>query len=826
MLIHHHTKNTMRIVAFVFLVSLSASSHAQQNLKGIVLDSLTSQPLPFATVQARSQNKTTIASIDGKFSLIVTGNDALLFSYGGHRAKSVTPLQLVQNDTVLLAPLNATLDEVVIRLPTEKIARIVNTAIQNKALHNPDKYAAYECRVYYKMIVDVKRYGNYNMDSIRKRQDSLQALRSARRKRQDTAVARNQNFTFATPSHLFLTETYSKRLYKRPAQTQEIILAERISGLSKAYFANVITDVLPFHVYSDYIQLNGIDFVNPLAKGWQGRYRFVLEDELALDGDTLFLLRYAPKRGAKFSALSGLLYISSKGYAVTHFTGTNNAADSVQRFVKFEQIYKQIAGRWFPQELNYDFGIRRFPAPYAQLVWNGHAVIDSAQFDAAPSVKFDKAHPVKFSDSVDRRTATDWERFRKDTLSKQETNTYRNMDSIARKTGLEKVVLGGLRLGTGRLPVGKLDVDVRRLLAANPYEGTRLGLGLYTNNKISKYYSVGGWWGYGLKDKVAKYGADLTLYPKGDKETRIRFSFANDYRLTGEVSLHPELTQTTLRTWLLQQVDEVKTYALDANLKAGYWEFRPSFSRVEFGPLHYAFQAGGKTISSFITHEASLGFRYAYGEKRVPFLDFYLSSATPYPVVYASLSRGQLQADGLNDAYYLALAAVTFSKRINRWGRDAYRLEAGWIRSANNTALPRSLLLAGNGYRRDGLNFYAEGGFVTARPFDFYADRYVAFLYKHDLNKNFWTLKWSKPFLSFAHNFIYGDAETVNKLANPGLRSYNGGYHESGLLLNRLLRFNLGFAEAAVNTGAFYHWQKGSTWKENGVWVVGVSAGF
>lgn len=818
----------MRTLALTVALFFSTLVHAQRLLKGVVADSATKEPLPFATVQPAGKNTAVIAAIGGRFSINIEAESRLQFSYSGHRAKTVSSSSLKEGDTVFLATLTASMEEVLVRSQSDEIRRIINAAIRAKPVNNPDRYPNYQCRIYYKMTVDITAYDEQKSDSVKKRRDSLQAAKNkARKQKNTTSVDTSDTIPFVTPSHLYLTETYSRKLYKHPGQTQEIVLASKFAGLHKTYVANMVTDVLPFHVYGDYIPLNGTDFINPVAKGWQGRYRFVLEDEIAAGDDTVFLLRYAPKKGATFHSLKGLVYISSRGYAVTHFTGTNATNDSVaKRFVKFEHIYRLVNGRWFPQELNYDFGIRNFPEPHAQLRWNGRSVIDSVSFAPLPSNVLDKAHPVKFSDSVDLRNEKDWNRYRADTLTAAEENTYKNMDTLMKRTPMEGFITLSARLATGRFPIGKLDVDVQRLFASNGYEGTRLGMGLYTNNTVSKYISVGGWWGYGFKDKAAKGGGSVTLYPKGDKETLLHFSYQKNLRLTGEVTVHPDLSAPVLRNWLLQQVDEFKEYAVAANVRPGYWEIRPSLSWQEVGPLHYSFQSNGKAVTSFTTKEATVGLRYAYGEKRVPFFEYYLPAGTKYPVVYASLSRGAVSAAGYKADYWRALATITFVRHINRWGADRYQLEGGWLRSFGDEPLPRSLLMAGNGYRRDGLNFYAYGGFLTLRPFAVYNDRYVSLLYRHELDKSFWNTEWSKPSLSLSHNLMYGGLRNANVVANGGLQPYGNGYHESGVLLNRLLKCNLGFADAGLNVGAFYHWQKKGDWKKNSVWVMGLSIEF
>jgi hypothetical protein len=353
-----------------------------------------------------------------------------------------------------------------------------------------------------------------------------------------------------------------------------------------------------------------------------------------------------------------------------------------------------------------------------------------------------------------------------------------------------------------------------------------LGLGLYTNNRISKFYSAGGWFGYGFKDDKWKYGASASIYPKGDKENWLSFSYQKNYKIPGEVNLHPEISRTALRNWLLQLVDEFEEYAVTANIKPGYWEFRPSFAKQEIGPLHYPFEDNGKSVTRLNVVEGTIGIRYAYGEGRVPFFEYYLSSGTKYPVVYVSLSRGKVSSGDYRTAYNRFLGGVTFSKHINRWGDDNIRIEGGLLHTSDEKILPRSLLLAGNGFRRSGLNFYAWGGFMTMRPFEYYSDRYLSVLYRHDLDRNFWNLKWSNPYLSLAHNMVYGGLTAANKKANPGLRSYGSGYHESGLVLNRILRYNIHLAEVDLNAGYYYHWNNNRDFRKNGLFVLGLGLRF
>jgi hypothetical protein len=99
------------------------------------------------------------------------------------------------------------------------------------------------------------------------------------------------------------------------------------------------------------------------------------------------------------------------------------------------------------------------------------------------------------------------------------------------------------------------------------------------------------------------------------------------------------------------------------------------------------------------------------------------------------------------------------------------------------------------------------------------------FFYKHDFDRYFWDFKYSKPFLSVAHNMIFGDLNTANRSANENIGYLNKSYHESGILLNQLGKINFHFANLYLNAGVFYHWNNKLSFG-NSKYVLGFSAGF
>ncbi|HEV3250688.1 MAG TPA: hypothetical protein VGZ71_07030, partial [Puia sp.] len=498
------------------------------------------------------------------------------------------------------------------------------------------------------------------------------------------------------------------------------------------------------------------------------------------------------------------------------------------RETKIEQIYTRVEGKWFPRELNYDLIFKKYPNPQIGIKLNGHSVIDSVSFAPVKNDQFNKAHPVTLGDSIDLHSEKDWLRLRPDSITIKETNTYHVIDSLSEKIKLENVVNATGKLAVGKLGISIFDIAFNRLVVYNDYEGTRLGIGLYTNDRVSKYYSAGGWAGYGFADKRWKYGISVTIYPAGDKDNWLNFSYQDNYQSAGDVHIHTDLDRQGFRNWILAKVDRIKEYAFTGHTQRGYWEMELSGMNQNLQSLYdNNFKFADKNLTTYDVKEAGIGIKYAYGEKRIPLFGYYLPYATNYPVVYFRLQAGNIASGSYSANYFRALASITYNKHFNRWGNDKFQLEAGAIHTFDKQPLSRSFLLAGKGFRNDRLNYYAWGGFLTMHPYDYFNDRYISFLYKHDFDKFLWQLKYSKPFISVVYNLIYGGLTNENKAANAGIAFADNGYHESGLLINGLLQVNyLHVANIYFNTGPFYHWSNPFSWRKNAVWVFGLSVGF
>jgi hypothetical protein len=784
---------------------------AQRTVSGTLIDAVSHEPLPFAVIKSSGATVAVLTDLNGKFDAIFPDSILLLTAqYLGYESQEIVLKPGTNKGLIIQLKIKeGMLEETVVNPPYEKIKAIVNKTISNRSLHRPDNYEWYRCTIYQKTIVDI-----IVPDSVK--QDTAQSLFGK----------------FLDGKHILLSETYSRRTYQKPQKLQDEVLATKVSGWKKAPFVTLITNVLPFDVYSDFIKLNGKDYANPISRGWASRYVFDLVDELIQGKDTLYILSFRPKQKTQAADLmQGQVYIHSAQYAIAYFLG-KNTDNVLKRTVNVEQKYQQVEGRWFPQQLNYEMVWNNYlktdkGIPFG-LYSKGTSEIGAPQWETQKDFRFDKAKTILLAKGADEMPDTVWKAFRHDTLSTKEATTYRFMDSVYQEIGLDKMMPFMEKFSAGKMPVSIIDIDLKRLLSYNGYEKTRLGMGIQTNEKVLKYASLGGWAGYGFGDKEWKYGGFAEFYLDRYKDKIIKIGYDKDLLDPGRIQLHKDIDRGYLQMWMMKRADRIEGLYIKANARMGYWNIGLDGRLQEITPQYdYGFRYGKELLNQFRARELSLSLRYAFGEKRALVFDRYENTGTKYPVAYLKLTCGQIEGGtSYSNSYFQAIGVIKWSKHFNRIGKETILLMAGV--SESESPLPLSKLFAGRGFLNKSYPIYAFGGFATMYPYDYYSDRFVSLFWKHDFD---WRLfnagGWIKPYISLSHNVLYGNMEHTTDHEMVSFSVPNKGYHESGIMLNDLIKYKyINLAYLNFNAGYFYHWTGESDLKKNGSFVLGATLKF
>lgn len=176
--------------------------------------------------------------------------------------------------------------------------------------------------------------------------------------------------------------------------------------------------------------------------------------------------------------------------------------------------------KWFPYKLSTELiapGLTlNSKLKDSYLVGKGSTYIDKVVLDADLKDQRFNAVFVETAPDANKKDSTHWDAKRKYDLDSKDLRTYTVIDSVSKEENLEGKLKTLQSLLQGKIPLGYFQADILRLVNFRDYEGFRLGIGLETSDKLSTRFRVGGYFAYGFKDKMWKYGGygKVTLFPK------------------------------------------------------------------------------------------------------------------------------------------------------------------------------------------------------------------------------------------------------------------------------------------------------------------------
>ncbi|MFL5765863.1 MAG: DUF5686 family protein [Bacteroidia bacterium] len=766
----------LRTLFILFLFTFPLSLFSQYSVEGKVTDG--KEPLAFVNIGIAGTNTTTSSDIDGKFRL--TSSEPILgviFTYVGYESYKYSTEG--NNDHVVIKMKKAAYDlNIVTVKPGENPAhRIIKLASKNRDQNNPEKVESYTCSTYSKTYWDLV----YNEDEIKSKSDSakIDSLKSQLR-------------LFSENSHLLMMETVTERKFLYPENLNEKVVATKVSGFKDPSFTTTATDLQPFQFYDDYFKILGKDFLNPLTSGSTVKYYFQLEDTLFQGKDSVYIISFRPLKGKNFTALEGILYINTNGYAVQNVIAEPYEKTLVD--IKIQQQYKLVDGvHWFPEQLNYELHYKKYPTKYYGMKLIGKSYIKDVRFDNDLRKRDFNFESMTLEPGATRKDDSYWNQHRADTLDAREKKTYRVIDSLGRKTHFDRVQRLFEALTTLQIPFGPLSLDVNRVLGFNDYEVARGGVGLHTNDRFSPMGNFGGYIAYGYADSITKYGFDCKIYlKKGSKEHWFRWSYSKDLAEPGKTQyfypwLNFKRNQMTYRMDYVEQFDgtlHFRTFKwLTADLS---WN---ESSRIPKYDYIYLPDRSDQTKTSidFKSTELRLKGRYAYKEKLIQSFGQLLSDGSKYPVVYFGIVQAvRTPATGYYD-YTKASVGIEKDVLVKNLGRTHLLLEGGWMKGD----APYPYLFNGNGssIKKDSY-LYIENTFQTMGLYEFLSDRYANIFFSHNFGSLLFKRPKFQPQLEIFSSAGWGSLAHPEQHTNLDFKTMEKGFYESGMMINNIVRVN------------------------------------
>lgn len=750
-------------------------------ISGVVLDSISGEPLPFVNIIVNQSSYGTTADIDGKFTVQFKAEiTSLTFSYVGYKTLILEGNALSKkNMTVRLSSSNISMDEVVV-LPGENPAhRIIKNATDNRKKNAPEELPSFSYTSYNKM------YFTAEIDS-----------------KDDSASVELKDFF--SQQHLFLSESVSERKYRSPGMNNEKVIASRVSGFKDPTFSVLATEFQSFSFYNDYFTLGDKNYLNPISKGSTNKYFFLLEDTLYKGADTTFVISYQSKKGKNFDALEGLIYITTDGWAIQNVTA--KAVDAKNVSLSIQQQYEKVEGQWFPVQLNTDMVLKTLDLNGSHIKGVGRAYLEDIKIN--PELKRNEFSQVELEILPDATNKSEefWDNYRHDTLTFKDKKTYHVIDSIGKEAKLDQKIKVFTSLSTGKYPIGKFDIDLKRILAFNTYESVRLGFGVHTNDRLSRFFAVGGWLGYGFKDKGLKYGGDVQFNLHRNSELAIKVAYSLDIPEAGRpvLAMDRKLNiQEVYRNYHLGRRDLME----ELRFSIGWRMLK--YLKVETGLVRqnvevtddyfYGFQSENVTASftQFNFTEAFVGLRYAFREKILRTKDTDISYGTKFPVLWVTASKGLTNVWGGAYDYIKIDGKLEHSFIIRNLGVETYQLSAGYV----NTAVPYTKLYKGKGNQQK-IPVASANAFETMGVNEFLADRYITFFHTHNFGSLLLKTEKFSPTFILVNNIGFGWLSNSENHFNVSNRSFDRGYFETGLRIDNILKLNF----SGFGAGVFYRY--------------------
>lgn len=776
----------MRRISILLIILFSGFVVSGQQVTGKVLDANTKRPIAFANLLYASNNGVT-TDIDGCFRIKARNTiDSIRVSYVGYHTKTVAA---DRSDTlrILLNPKTYRLEEVIVKAGPNPALRIIKNVVENKKNNNPDNYSAYSFRAYDKIVVTI------HPDSLEKHK---------KRKENDTSF--QKLLDFVEKQHFFISESVTRTSYKKPHKKHEEVILSRSSGFADPVFVVLISRLQSNSFYNDEINIMDKNYVSPIASRSISRYNYLIRDTLFTKDspDTTFLISYFPKKKASFDALRGMLYVNTNGWALQNVVAQPARADESGLNIKIEQKYEIVSDTyWFPVQLSTEIFFGNVQANGVPLMGKGKRYVTKVRVNEKKDAKVPGDIAVEIMPEAFNKGRDSLSEYRYQPVSSREAETYRVIDSIGEANNFDQVAQSVMTITEGKIPFHFLNIPLEDILNYNKYEGLYLGLGLETNQSFSRTLELGGYGGYGFRDKEFKYGANARIFLDEMKQNYISYRYINDLQEPASYFSGKRkniLDPSSYREFAVGRFDKVVAHNAALNFHpVRFTDVKLSVRKAMHQTTYdYSF-AGFPDKDKFSFAEAGVNIRFAFNEKFIKSPQGLMSLGTNFPVVnlrYISGLNGFL--DG-QFSYSKWLMSLKHSFQSTLVGVTSYNLYAGYI----NKNIPYAGLFAGKGNYAN-FTLFAPQSFATMRPAEFLSDRFASLYLSHSFKELLIDTQFFSPSVSIHHNMMIGDLRNENLHREIDFDVPRKGYIESGIVFSNILKTNI----SGVGLGFFYRY--------------------
>ncbi len=769
-------------VLFFCLVSLFISFDASAQIKGVVTDSLTNEPLMYITVQYEGKGVGAITNAEGEYQVETRkGWDELMFSAIGYITKRVKLTPDIKVLNVQLAPADVMLSEVVVKPKKEKYSRKNNPAVDfmrkviaNKKALKLEENDYYQYQKYEKMKMSI------NDVTPEKMEKGIYKKFSFFKDQVEVSPKTNKMIL-----PISIKETASRTIYRKSPKSEKTIIEGMNSTGIEEFFntgdmlGTILNDVFSdINIYDDDIRLLQRRFVSPIGRGAITFYKYYLMDTLMVDKQECVHLTFVPQNPQDFGFTGHLYVVKDSTYAVKRCTMNLpkrtgvNFVDNMDIVQEYEQLPD---GNWVLTDDDMT----------VELVFvKGIQGLEVQRTTKYTDYKFDEIEPRLFrlkgnvikEANMLAKSDEYWAKVRQVPLTKKESNMDIFMNRIEQIPGFKYVIFGAKALIENFVETGskehpsKVDIGpINTMITSNYVNGTRFRLSAMTTGNLHPHWSFSGYGAYGTKDKKWFYSGQaaysfnkreyvLWEFPKhylAFKYTYDVMSPMDKYLMTDKDNMFVGWKWTTVDQMSYIR-DATLTYELETNSGFSVMAMARHRNDQPAGMLQYwknngkvagQWDATNTLVHDMTTTELGVTLRYAPGETFVNTKQRRVPVSLDAPVFTLSHTAGFKGV--LGGEYNFNLTELSLRKRIwfGSWGKLDVTARAGaqW----NTVPFPLLNLPMAN------LSYITQNNesFNLIDNMEFLNDRYASLALSYDMNGKLFNriplikrLKWRERF--------------------------------------------------------------------------------
>lgn len=784
-------KIVCKFLIILFSLSVALDGFCQRDVKptqinGLLVDSITNEPLPFAAVFLKGSDRGTMTDENGRFDINTSVNFInVSVSLMGYNNKEVFVTKGESNNiTIQLVPTGVALNELVVKPKKEKYSKKNNPAVAfakrvmaKKKQYDPKNHPYYSFEKYYKLTCGLTGFSNDKESWILKKFKFLHEF-------MDTSEVSGKRILPMSIKERVSTESY--RL--NPESHKEYIKGVKRAGIDEVFDEESIQRFLEdvfreINIFSNDVTFMQNRFVSPLSNIGTDFYKYYLNDTVTINGVKCIDLSFSPFNPQSFG-FNGRIYVCADDTTMfVKKVKMNVPKDINLNYV--EKIYieqdfeKAPDGSRLKTRDDMTVEFRIIPATqelYARRV----AIYSDHSFEKPQDESIFKKEATKITAADANYMPEEFWKDNRKTPIKESENSVKHILARLRQVPLfywgEKVVV---TLVSGYIPTSKesrFDFGpMNTTISGNTLEGLRLKTGGMTTANLNDHLFARGYVAYGFGDKKWKYSGQLEYSFNKKKYHNLEFPihslrllhkydldhlgqhylYTNDDNVFLALKRMPDKAVTYKRTSELEYKLETESgFSIAAGMKFDIQE------ASKFIPFVDGY---GKTYDNYKETSFNITLRYAPGETFYQTKTYRIPINLDAPVF--TLSHTYAPKGFLGSKYCINKTEVGVQKRfwLSAFGYTDIILKGGKIWS--NVAFPDLMLPNAN------LSYTIQPeSFVLMSPMEFMNDRYLSWDITYWANGAIFNrlplIKYLKLREAFSFRGLYGKLKDSNNPAN------------------------------------------------------------